>query len=198
MRLPFLFCLLFSFGSLIYGQDNSLGREIILEDLPLSLEAEEDALILERHQERQLKIKRELKNELKAIKAAKIETNEDLYYLQAEFQQSNIQQSLLNQEIQTLRARRKYLLQKISDLLLDNDEDEEDWEKAPVKESRILQGMNQELRLLDIRIAAKELAIPQQIDEMEEMQEHIEDVRELSEQLDDLEEKNQAILKQNP
>ncbi|MEM6800610.1 MAG: hypothetical protein AAF696_04350 [Bacteroidota bacterium] len=185
------------------GQDNSLENEIILEDVFLSLEeeelvTEEEAMILERHRERQEKIKADLANELKAIRTQKVATNENLYYLQTEFQRSSSEQSLLNQEIQVLRKRRKYLLKKISTFLLDVYEDEEDLEKAPLKETRILQGMNQELKILDRQIATKEGSIPQQIDELEEMQDQIEDIREFSDQLDDLEEKNTSMLRKKP
>lgn len=203
MRLPFFFCLLVSISNMALGQDNSLENEIILKDVFLSLEeeelvTEEEAMILERHRERQEKIKADLANELKAIRTQKVATNENLYYLQTEFQRSSSEQSLLNQEIQVLRKRRKYLLKKISTLLLDVYEDEEDLEKAPLKETRILQGMNQELKILDRQIATKEGSIPQQIDELEEMQDQIEDIREFSDQLDDLEEKNTSMLRKKP
>lgn len=206
MRLAFsVFTLFFLFiGSLVKAQDSSLPSmpELRIESLPLSLEEEEEAMILERHQARLLKGQKELKRELSQLASGQQAVEEELFYLQNQQQLSEGGQNTNSQELHSFYKERADLLNQVADMLMEGELLEntearvsEDWEKAPVRDSKELLRLNELIRKLDTKIALYEMAIPQQIDELEMLEEQIEETMDLADQLIILQESNQALIK---
>ncbi|MEO1215883.1 MAG: hypothetical protein AAFY45_20270 [Bacteroidota bacterium] len=166
-----------------------------LEELPQNLEAEEEALILERILARQQSAKDEIKKEIAQLGKGKIQTDEHLFYLENQFQKSSTEYNLQSRELQQLQTERTKLLKEISQLLMDENSEEEDWEQAPIREAEKVQQLNAKIRKLDAKIAVMELAIPQQIEELEELESKIEESTEYADQLRLLEQSNKELLK---
>jgi len=180
---------------------STLGK-INVESLPISLEQEEEALILERHQAKFQKDQKELQRELLQLASGQQEAKEKLFYLQNQQQQSEGGHNAHSQELHMLYKERGIMLEEVAALLMESEiqessisAQEEDWELAPISYSKEIKGLNDKIRKLDTRIALYEMAIPQQIDELEELQEQIEETIDLSDQLQILQESNQQLIK---
>ncbi len=192
---PFVLFTLFSFS--IQAQDTKLQtvQDEELEELPQNLEAEEESMILERIKARQLSARNEIKKEITQLEKGKIQTDEHLFYLENQFQKSSTEYNLQSRELQQLQLKRTKLLKEISQLLMDDNTEEEDWEEAPIEDSEKVRALNEQIRKLDTQIAVMELAIPQQIEELEELESNIEENNEYADQLRILEQSNKDGLK---
>ncbi|MDW3650881.1 MAG: hypothetical protein R8P61_27640 [Bacteroidia bacterium] len=192
---PFVLFTLFSFS--IQAQDTKLQtvQDEELEELPQNLEAEEEAMILERIKARQESARNEIKKEITQLEKGKIQTDEHLFYLENQFQKSSTEYNLQSRELQQLQLKRTKLLKEISQLLMDDNTEEEDWEEAPIEDSEKVRALNERIRKLDTQIAVMELAIPQQIEELEELESNIEENNEYADQLRILEQSNKDLLK---
>lgn len=186
------------------AQDTHLSTvaNVKIESLPISLEQEEEALILERHQAKFQKDQKELQRELSQLEFGKQEAEEKLFYLQNQRQQSEGGHNAHSQELHMLYKERTSMLGKVAELLMESELQEsssspqdEDWELAPISYAQEIQRLNASIRKLDTRIAVYEMAIPQQINELEELQEQIDETIDLSDQLQILQESNQQLIK---
>jgi len=181
--------------------DLSDNLDVEIQELPLSLEEEEEAMIFERHQARLLQNKKELKHEHSQLDSGHQDTEEQLYYLQNQWQQSEGGHNLRSQELNILYKERSSYLEKIAELLVESELQEnaetsqEDWEKAPISNAQEIKRLNEDIRKLDSKIAVYEMAIPVQIDELEDLQEQIDETRELADQLLLLQESNQELIR---
>ncbi|MEM6804873.1 MAG: hypothetical protein AAF696_25975 [Bacteroidota bacterium] len=166
-----------------------------LQELPQNLEAEEEALILERIMARQQSARNEIKREIVQLGKGKIQTEEQLFYLENQFQKSSTEYNLRSRELQQLQSTRTKLLKEISLLLIEDQTEEDNWEEAPIKEGEKMNSLNEQIRKLDAKIAVMELAIPQQIEELEELESKIEESQDYADQLNILEQSNKELLK---
>lgn len=206
MRSSFFFLPLFLFiVNFTQAQDAVLpiNQGLEIESLPISLEAEEENMIFERHQARLRKGQQELKRELMQLESGQQEVEAELFYLQNQQQLSEGGQNAQSQELHTLYKKRTHLLAQVAAILMENEllenteaEWVEDWERAPVGNSQKLTKLNEQIRMLDTKIALYELAIPQQIDELENLEEQIEEKMELADQLNMLKESNEKLIQQ--
>ena len=98
-------------------------------------------------------------------------------------------------ELQELQSERTKLLKEISELLMEDQAEEENWDEAPIQDAEKMKAINEQIRKLDAKIAVMELAIPQQIEELEELESKIEESQEYADQLDILEQSNKELLK---
>jgi len=166
-----------------------------LQELPQNLEAEEEALIVERIMARQQSARNEIKREIAQLGKGKIQTEEQLFYLENQFQKSSTEYNLRSRELQQLQSARTKLLQEISLLLMEEQAEEDNWEEAPIKDGEKMNSLNEQIRKLDAKIAVMELAIPQQIEELEELESKIEESQDYADQLNILEQSNKELLK---
>lgn len=196
-----LFILASSFLS--QAQDSHLPttQGLLIESLPISLEEEEEAMILERHKARLLKGQQELKRELSQLELGQQEVEEELFYLQNQQQLSEGGQNTHSQELHKLYKDRGNLIAQVAEILSENEwmasdetEPTEDWEKIPVGNSQKLRVLHDQIQQLDVKIAGYERAIPQQIDELENLEEQIEETMDLADQLIILQESNQELI----
>ena len=192
---PFVLLTFFSFS--IQAQDTKIltVQDEELEELPQNLEAEEEALILERIMARQQTARKEIKKEIAQLGKGKIQTEDQLFYLENQFQKSSTEYNLQSRELQELQSERTKLLKEISELLMEDQAEEENWDEAPIQEAEKMKVLNEQIRKLDAKIAVMELAIPQQIEELEELESKIEESQEYADQLDILEQSNKELLK---
>lgn len=192
---PFVLLTFFSFS--IQAQDTKIltVQDEELEELPQNLEAEEEALILERIMARQQTARNEIKKEIAQLGKGKIQTEDQLFYLENQFQKSSTEYNLQSRELQELQSERTKLLKEISQLLMEDQAEEENWDEAPIQEAEKMKVLNEQIRKLDAKIAVMELAIPQQIEELEELESKIEESQEYADQLDILEQSNKELLK---
>ena len=192
---PFVLLTFFSFS--IQAQDTKIltVQDEELEELPQNLEAEEEALILERIMARQETARNEIKKEIAQLGKGKIQTEDQLFYLENQFQKSSTEYNLQSRELQELQSERTKLLKEISELLMEDQAEEENWDEAPIQEAEKMKVLNEQIRKLDAKIAVMELAIPQQIEELEELESKIEESQEYADQLDILEQSNKELLK---
>ena len=192
---PFVLLTFFSFS--IQAQDTKIltVQDEELEELPQNLEAEEEALILERIMARQQTARNEIKKEIAQLGKGKIQTEDQLFYLENQFQKSSTEYNLQSRELQELQSERTKLLKEISELLMEDQAEEENWDEAPIQEAEKMKVLNEQIRKLDAKIAVMELAIPQQIEELEELESKIEESQEYADQLDILEQSNKELLK---
>ncbi len=195
-----LFFLLICFSnSLVQAQDAKPVEQAINypQALPLSLEQEEEALILERHQARLFKKEQEIQREIVQLGKDQHEAEERLFYLHNQQVQTEGVQNIHSQELQRLIGKRSILLEQVADLLMEDEllaAADEDWDKVSIMHAHEIKALNEQIRALDTKIMVYEMAIPQEIEEIEDLQEKIEDTQELSDQLILLKESNQSII----